>query len=138
MLGEKFYKNDFNEAKYAAAAEWCNDNNYMIVDQGDYYEVVAIPAPEPETPAQIQARLTAAVQRYMDTTVQQRNYDSIHTAASYAGSTDTVFAAEGKAALEWRDKVWRKCYEILDAVNAGSQPIPTEAELLAMLPALEW
>lgn len=31
--------------KYAELAEWCNKNNAMIVDQGDYYE--AVPVPEP-------------------------------------------------------------------------------------------
>ena len=34
--------------KYAEAAAWCNDNNAMIEDKGDYYEVVAIPAPTTE------------------------------------------------------------------------------------------
>jgi hypothetical protein len=27
------------------AAEWCNNNNATIVDQGEYYEVVEIPGP---------------------------------------------------------------------------------------------
>lgn len=31
--------------KYAEAAQWCNENNATIEDKGDYYEVVAIPAP---------------------------------------------------------------------------------------------
>ncbi len=35
-------------AKYAEAAAWCNANNAMIEDKGDYYEVVAIPAPTTE------------------------------------------------------------------------------------------
>ena len=48
MIGTKFYKpleteEQLNE--YSAAAEWCNNNNAMIVDQGEYYEVVEIPGP---------------------------------------------------------------------------------------------
>lgn len=35
-------------AKYTEAAAWCNTNNAMIEDKGDYYEVVAIPAPTTE------------------------------------------------------------------------------------------
>lgn len=35
-------------AKYAEAAAWCNANNAMIEDKGDYYEVVAVPAPTTE------------------------------------------------------------------------------------------
>lgn len=31
--------------KYTELADWCNKNNAMIVDQGDYYE--AVPVPEP-------------------------------------------------------------------------------------------
>lgn len=42
-------------AKYAEAAAWCNANNAMIEDKGDYYEVVAIPAPTTEELA-VQAR----------------------------------------------------------------------------------
>ena len=36
-------KNTFS--KYAELASWCNKNNAMLVDQGDYYE--AVPVPEP-------------------------------------------------------------------------------------------
>lgn len=32
-------------SKYSELAQWCNFNNAMIVDRGDYYE--AVPAPEP-------------------------------------------------------------------------------------------
>lgn len=32
-------------AKYTEAAKWANENNATIEDKGDYYEVVAIPAP---------------------------------------------------------------------------------------------
>lgn len=35
-------------AKYAEAVAWCNTNNAMIEDKGDYYEVVAVPAPTTE------------------------------------------------------------------------------------------
>lgn len=35
-------------AKYAEAAAWCNTNNAMIEDKGNYYEVVAVPAPTAE------------------------------------------------------------------------------------------
>lgn len=35
-------------AKYSELAQWCNSNNAMIVDRGDYYEAVPIPAPTEE------------------------------------------------------------------------------------------
>lgn len=34
--------------KYAELADWCNKNNAMIVDQGDYYEAVPVPEPTNE------------------------------------------------------------------------------------------
>lgn len=66
MIGTKFYKpleEDFilgeygstspnnspnTFSKYSELAQWCNSNNAMIVDRGDYYEAVPIPAPTKE------------------------------------------------------------------------------------------
>lgn len=45
MIGTKFYKGKYTGKNYAEAARWCNENGAMIFDQGDYYEVVEIPAP---------------------------------------------------------------------------------------------
>ena len=48
MLNTKIYKPiDDKLGDYSALADWCNQNNAMIVDQGDYYE--AVPVPEPTT-----------------------------------------------------------------------------------------
>ena len=30
-------------SKYSELAQWCNSNNAMIVDKGDYYEAVPVP-----------------------------------------------------------------------------------------------
>ena len=86
----------------------------------------------------LQAELTAAVQEYMDKTVNMRNYDNIFTACSYANSTDPRFKAEGEACIAWRDAVWNDCYAILADVQAGQRHIPSVDELIAELPALEW
>lgn len=46
MIGTKFFKENFDGKNYADAAEWCNANGgATIEDKGDFYEVVAIPAP---------------------------------------------------------------------------------------------
>lgn len=86
----------------------------------------------------IQAALTKAVQEYMDATVQTRGYDNINSACSYATSTDEVFAHEGQCCVAWRDKVWRQCYDTLDAVLDGEREIPTAEQLIAELPKLVW
>ena len=86
----------------------------------------------------IQAVLNKAVQDYMDTTVKTRGYDNIHTACTYATSTDETFVKEGTACVAWRDKVWRHCYDTLAEVLAGERDIPTAEELIAELPELVW
>ena len=137
MTGTKFYKPLKDIEAYSKCAEWCNANGCMIKDMGDHYQVVEIPVHIP-TEAEIQAQLTQAVQAHMDSIAQTRGYDNIHTACSYSNSTDHIFAAEGQACLQWRDMVWRKCYNILAEVQAGSRDIPTAEELIAELPVLEW
>lgn len=86
----------------------------------------------------VTAQFTEIVQSWLDKTVQQRGYDSIHTACTYANSTDATFAAEGAACVAWRDKVWRHCYGVLDSVLAGERAVPTAEELISELPTLEW
>jgi septal ring factor EnvC (AmiA/AmiB activator) len=49
MIGKKLYKNNAADmAQYTDTAIWCNANNAMIEDRGEYYEVVSIPAPRME------------------------------------------------------------------------------------------
>lgn len=49
-------------AKYAEAAAWCNANNAMIEDKGDYYEVVAVPVPTTEElAAQVRSQRDALI-----------------------------------------------------------------------------
>ena len=123
---------------------WSVEMLVKLVNKGkltstEYEEIVGSEYIEaPLTEEQIQAHLTQVVQNYMDKTVQTRGYDNIHTACTYANSTDETFKAEGTACVAWRDAVWRKCYDILAEVKAGTREIPTEEELISELPKLEW
>lgn len=45
-IGYKINKPISNYQEYARVAKWCNNNNAIIVDNGDYYEVVEIPVIE--------------------------------------------------------------------------------------------
>ena len=137
MLGTKLFKGKYTNKEYADLACWCNANGCTIEEHEEYYEVVEIPSYVP-TAEDIQKTLTDGVQAYMNTKAQERGYDNIHTACSYANSTDEVFKAEGVACLAWRDSVWRKCYNILDEVKAGKRAIPTLEEVIAELPVLVW
>lgn len=49
MIGTKLYKPRPNhDTEYINAVKWCRINNAMIEDKGNYYEIVAIPAPSVE------------------------------------------------------------------------------------------
>ena len=87
-------------------------------------------------PELLQKRYTDMVQEWMDKTVQERNYDDVFTCISYVNSTDETFRAEAQAVLEWRDKVWRKCYTELNRYQAGERELPID--IIAELPKLEW
>lgn len=87
---------------------------------------------------QIQKYFEDAIEAYMTSVVQTRNYRDIHTAASYVNSTNEKFAKEGAACNRWRDDVWDKCYAILKDVKAGLRPVPTVEEVIRELPILVW
>ena len=99
---------------------------------------VATPALPSPTEEQMIQQHVQAVQTLLDSTAQQKGYDGILSACSYAASSNSTFQAEGRACLDWRDRVWIKVYEVLDAVASGSSPMPGEAELLAEIPAMIW
>lgn len=93
------------------------------------------PTPPDPTPEEIRQNLTIAVSAHMNATAKTLGYSSIHTAVTYADEPAVPkFQAEGQALRAWRSLVWAQCYAILDEVNAGTRPIPTESELIALLP----
>ena len=82
--------------------------------------------------------LVCAIQLKLDKKAHERSYDNMLSLCSYATSTNPRFRADADLAVPWRDAMWEKGYEILDAVIAGERPIPTREELLAELPVFEW
>lgn len=91
------------------------------------------PTPPPLTPEQIKAQLSHVVQMHLDTAATVAGYDNIVSACSYAGAPNQ-FQAEGQSFLVWRGDVWSACFTIMTEVEAGTRPIPTKNELLALLP----
>ena len=151
MLGTKIYKTyienpdgglgfwEYDEERYANCAVWCNETQLgTIVDKDDYYEVVELPV-HVETAEEIQKRLTDGVQNWMDSKVQERNYDNVHTCVgTYLYSPIEKFRLEAEAVRDWVSYVWAKCYEILAQVEAGERDIPTLEEVISELPILVW
>lgn len=98
----------------------------------------APPPPQPDPPPeQLRAARVAAVQAHLDAVAQGLGYDNIYTACTYADEPVVPrFQAEGRALRTWRSLVWAHCHAVLADVQADLRDIPTEAELLAELPAL--
>jgi len=88
--------------------------------------------------AQVKHDTVIEVQKRLDEFAQTRAYDGIVSLASYATSKKPKRQIEGQYGVDIRDAHWDKVYEIEAAVLAGTRPLPTVAEVLAEMPALEW
>lgn len=128
----------FDKPAPPEAAAWCNANNAHIEKIDGVRTIVENPAPPEPTPEEIVKGYENAVQAYLDATAQSRGYDNTYTCLSYLSSTDDIWYRESRAFNAWRDQVWRRCHEILNAVMAGECAPPSVEELLAMLPVIDW
>jgi hypothetical protein len=88
--------------------------------------------------AKVSKEFTDVIQNYMDTVVRARGYDGILSLCTYATSTNERFAREGQAGVNFRDACWTLGHQLEDEVLAGERGIPTEQELLDLLPVIEW
>ena len=105
-----------------------------VITHDEYESIVAVPYGD--TPEEVQAMLTAKVQKYLDTTAQKLGYDSCLSVCSYVDTGVAKFDEEGEAFRKWRSAVWAKGYEIVAEVQAEAREIPTEEELMMELPLL--
>ena len=81
----------------------------------------------------------ATVERWLAAFAATRGY-KVSNMGAYANSTNPTFKAEALYYIELQDRTWEACYEILNAVLAGTRPVPTKDELYAELPvsAAQW
>jgi hypothetical protein len=91
----------------------------------------------PGAPEYIKNQKIQLIQNHLDKGAQQRGYDSILSAVSYAVDQNSPFYAEAVAYAQWRSQVWATGFQILAEVEAGTHPVPTDEELLALLPTLD-
>lgn len=97
-----------------------------------------------ETPEEFIARreseIVNMVQELIDSTAQQKRYDSGESCCSYVGDPDEEFNADAVAFQAWRGRCWRTCYNILNSVTAGTVPPEevTDEYVLERLPVMEW
>lgn len=86
---------------------------------------------------EIQRDYTKLIQSILDTEAQKLGYDNCLSVCSYMDTGVQKFDDEGTCFRKWRSAVWNKGYELLDKVTSGEMEIPSEEELIEMLPNLE-
>jgi hypothetical protein len=75
--------------------------------------------------------ISYAIQQALDAGAKAWGYDNIVSAASYANSTNTQYAADAKALIGWRDAVWAWAIPQFATVAAGTDP----TAFMATMPA---
>lgn len=57
MIGTKLYKQDLDIVEYEKTSTWCNKNNAMLVDKGEYFEVIPVPEDTKEQTPSLSERI---------------------------------------------------------------------------------
>ena len=105
--------------------------------QGYEYVDGAVVAKVPVVVPPTQGEYTAALEAMYDAKAAERRYDSRLTCALRAGYPGP-FQSEGTAFAVWMDTCNMTAYDIMGQVLAGDITMPSIAELLAMMPPMEW
>ena len=129
---------EITPAQHAALLAAQAAGKRIVPDANGYPVAQDQPPPPAPTAEQIRAALTDAVYAHLNAAAQARGYDDIKAAVTYAEEPAVpLFQAEGRALRAWRSRVWAHCYQVLADVQAGTRAIPTAAQLIAELPALD-
>lgn len=107
---------------------------HVVADANGMPQLYVAPPP---TFGERKVALLAAVDAHLNAAAKAKGYDSIINASLRAALPASPFHAEGVAFGEWMDAVYAKCYEVLAGVQSGQVEEPNEAQLIAMLPALQ-
>lgn len=118
--------------------EQCYDGNWYVAG----YAPVK---PQELIETELQKQYTRLIQSILDKEAYALGYTgedekvagACNSVCTYVDTGVQKFDDEGRAFRAWRSAVWAKGYEILAAVKAGEMAIPTEDELVEMLPKLE-
>lgn len=125
---------EITDEQHAKLLAGQSNGKRIVTDENGQPVLADLPAPTPE---QVIAAITAAVQAHMDAAAKAAGYDGVKSAVTYADEPAVPrFQEEGRAFRAWRSLVWAKCYDLLDAVQAGTRPPMTAAQVIAELPVL--
>ena len=111
-------------------------------DCGTYY-LKGRERPQPTRQEMIdrkRAEMDAVVQELIDNTARSKGYTNGAYCVGYVGDPDPEFNAQAVTFRAWRSQVWRKCYQLLDAVESGEISLNdiTAEYVLSILPIIEW
>lgn len=95
------------------------------------------------------AENTIAIQNQLDRIAQSRGYTDIKSACAYASSvaysgSDAMsllqekFRIEGNALQSWMSLTWATAFTYMATVTAGTNPMPTVLQTLALMPTFTW
>ncbi|WP_175178564.1 hypothetical protein [Achromobacter denitrificans] len=88
-------------------------------------------------PVEVGKEKKALVQDYLDGTARALRYDSIADAITYADEPAVPkFQEEGRALRAWRSMVWQEFFALLENVDSGSRAMPTNEEIISLMPKL--
>jgi len=113
------------------------DPNFLATLLSLGYAEYTPPPPAPPTQEQIIAQLTFVLERRYDEVAQVKRYDNRLTCALRAGYAGP-FQTEGTTFALWMDDCNAEAYVIMAECQQGTRPIPTGAELLALMPVAPW
>lgn len=114
----------------------CSDNTKFEDGQ------IVFTLPQPPSQEELVRRrideIKVSVQNVLNAKAQELEYDDGFTLATYATSTKERYRNQAAQFIAWRDNVWDKCYEILNAFKVDEIEMPTVEYVLERLPSLEW
>jgi hypothetical protein len=90
----------------------------------------------PETQEQIISRLEKALDKHLDEVANSYRYESIRTMTDYRGDPNPKFNEEGWAAFNWRSACYTLSIQIMEDVLSGKRDVPTEDELIGLMPKI--
>lgn len=144
---------DTPQPSYNPVIEYCQEDQPKLSSKGNWEQQWKVlkkySTPEEEAAAiqedaEVKAKalsdsIVHQVQLRLDTFAKTKNYDGILSACTYATSVNPKFKAEGQYCVEARDNTWAILYQILEDVQAGIRPAPSDyQDIEPELPILAW
>ena len=69
---------------------------------------------------------------------QEKDYDTIESACSYANSSNETYKEEAMYAIDYRERVWEKAYELINDIKDNDTDYANDSEFMNQLPHDTW